>query len=170
MPFRRRLAAPLVTIKHIVQIANATVASGAVLNIELIQGVAQSAVTNVGDVVEGSLVKAIHIESWLHSLQSAGASCQQNFIIEKVIGGQTPATAAQLLSGMNGYPNKKNIFFMSQGNMGDLNQMSMPVHNGWLLIPKGKQRFGLGDQLFISFTATGASISICTAAIFKEWK
>ncbi len=165
----RRMLALLVTIKHMVQQTNATVASGAILNIELCQAVAQTAVTNAQDVVEGSVVKAIYVEAWLHSLQSAGASCQQNFIIEKVPSGATAATAAQLVSLM-GYANKKNILYTSQGNLGDLNQISVPVHKGWISIPRGKQRFGLGDRLFISFTPTGASVSICAIAIFKEWK
>ncbi len=165
----RRMLAPLVTIKHIVQNTNATVASGAVLYLELVQAVAQTAVTNQADVVEGSLVKAIYIEQWLHSIQAAGASTQQNFIIEKVPAGATPATASNLLN-MMAYLNKKNVFFSSQGNMGDLNQMSIPIHRGWLSIPKGKQRFGLGDRLMVSFTATGSSISICGMSIFKEWK
>jgi len=165
----RRMLAPLVTIKHIVQRTNVTVATATVNNFEVAQAVAQTAVANSGDVVEGSVIKSVYIEIWLHSLQSAGASCQQNFIIEKVPSGQTPATAVQM-NNLMGYANKKNILYTSQGNLGDLNQMSMPVHRGWVKIPRGKQRFGLGDTLHVSFTPTGASVSICGFAIFKEWK
>ncbi len=170
MARHKRIVAPINTIKHYVQDTNTTISSGAVLNTVIVDAVSQAAAGGLtSDVLEGSIIKAVYVESWLHSQQSAGASVQQNYIIEKVPTGAAGATAAQLLN-LGAYDNKKNVLFSSQGNMGDLNQLSIPVFKGWILIPKGKQRFGLGDRLMTSFTPTGAGISMCQGFVYKEWK
>ncbi len=165
----RRMLAPLVTIKHMVNIENSTLAAGAATNIELVQSVAQTAVVNAGDVVEGSLVKQVYIEMWLKSNASAGTDVKFQLIIEKVIAGQTPITFTQMNNLMS-YPNKKNILYSTQGVLGDLTTQSLPITRQWHSIPKGKQRFGLGDQLILSVSATDAVLQRCGLIIFKEWK
>jgi len=67
------------------------------------------------------------------------------------------------------YPNKKNIFFASQGVIGDLTTQAIPVHRGWVKIPKGKQRFGLGDRFAMTVAATGAEIEFCGMSTYKEY-
>ncbi len=163
------MAAPLVTIKHIVQIDNAQIASGAAENIELVQSVGQTAVSNTGDVVEGSIVKTVYIEMWLKSFAAAGEDTKFQLIIEKVPAGATPATFTQM-NGLMGYLNKKNILYTTQGVLGDLTTQAIPIVRQWFMIPKGKQRFGLGDELVMSISATAAVIQRCGLAIFKEWK
>ncbi len=68
------------------------------------------------------------------------------------------------------YPNKKNILFYSQGVIGDLTTQSIPVVRNWFLIPKGKQRMGLGDKIVETLTATAAVIQNCGFSTYKEYK
>ncbi len=169
MPRHRRMLAPIVSIKHILNIENASIASAAKRSVQLIQGVAQTAVTAEGDVVEGSIVKAVYIELWFKSNSVAGTENKFQLVIEKVTGDQVPITFAQMNTLM-GYPNKKNVLHCAQGVTGDLSTNSIPIFRGWLKIPKGKQRFGLDDELFANISATGAAADTCGLCIFKEYK
>ncbi len=156
-------------IKHYVQAENAPVASAAVRTIEVVDAVGQSAVANTEDVVEGSLVKAVFLEYWIRSQATAGTDTKFQFCLEKVPAGQSSIT----FGGMNvvmAYLNKKNILFFSQGVLGDLTTQSVPVVRQWFKIPKGKQRFGLGDNLVVTISATGQSIDTCGFATYKEYK
>ncbi len=165
----RRMLAPLVTIKHMLNIENAQIAASAIRTIVIVKAVGQSAVSAVSDVVEGSLVKTCYIEQWLKSFASAGTDVKFQLVLEKVPAGATPITFTQLNNLMT-YPNKKNIFFTTQGVLGDLTTQSMPVLRDWYSIPKGKQRFGLDDELVVTIGATSAVLQSCGLAIFKEWK
>ncbi len=165
----RRMLAPLVTIKHMTNHENTTLNSGARINIELIQGVGQASVVNTTDVVEGSSIKTIYIEQWLKSNASAGTNTKFQLVLEKVMGAVAAITFTQMNNLMS-YPNKKNILYSTQGVIGDLTTSSIPIMRGWFSIPKGKQRFGLDDQLVLSISSTGAVIQRCGLSIFKEWK
>ncbi len=163
------MLAPIVAIKHYVQMDNTSTADGAVRNLQIIQGVAQTLVVNTADVVEGSIVKAVYLELWFKGNAVAGTEDKFQFLLEKVSQGQDPVTFAQMNSLM-GYPNKKNVFFYSQGVTGDLTTQGIPIVRGWFAIPKGKQRFGLEDELFMSVSTTGATANTCGFATFKEYK
>ncbi len=163
------MMAPLVTIKHMLNIENATIAAGAVRGVELAQAVAQTAVTNVGDVVEGSLIKAVYIEIWVKSNAAAGTDAKFQFALEKTMSNSSSITFVQMNNLMT-YPNKKNVLHVSQGVIGDLSTQSIPLVRQWFSIPKGKQRFGLDDKLVITISATSAIIQTCGLSIFKEWK
>ncbi len=165
----RRMLAPIVSIKHYVNQENASIADNAIRNMQMIQGVGQTAVVNTGDVVEGSIVKAVYIEMWFKGNAAAGTEDKFQLSIEKVPANQEPMTFAQMNTPM-GYPNKKNILFYSQGVTGDLTTGSIPIVRGWFKIPKGKQRFGLDDELFVNVTTTGATANTCGFAVFKEYK
>ncbi len=163
------MLAPINTIKHYVPMENAVISSAARRSIELVDAVAQSAVVNTEDVVEGSLVKAIFIESWIRSIADAGSDTKFQLLLEKVPAGATPVTFAQMNTLM-GYLNKKNVFFFSQGVIGDLTTQAIPVVRNWFKIPKGKQRFGLGDKMVLSISANGFNIDNCGFSTFKEYK
>ncbi len=165
----RRMLAPLVTIKHMVNIENAQVASGVAGPIEIIQAVAQTAVSGAGDVVEGSIVKQVYIELWVKSFAGAGEDTKFQLVIEKLPVNANPITFTEMNNLMS-YVNKKNILYTSQGVIGDLTTQSIPITRQWHSIPKGKQRFGLGDELVMTLSATAAVIQRCGLAIFKEWK
>ncbi len=165
----RRMLAPLITIKHYVNIENAQVTSGSVRQIELVQSVGQTAVANASDVVEGSIVKTVYIELWVKSFAPAGTDTKFQLVVEKVPAGATPITFTQMNNLMT-YPNKKNVFYVSQGVLGDLSTQSIPIVRQWFMIPKGKQRFGLDDEFIVSVSATAEILQTCGLAIFKEWK
>ncbi len=150
-------------------IENAQIVSGAVRQIELVQAVAQTAVTNVSDVVEGSLVKTCYIEQWIKSFAAAGEDTKFQLVLEKVPAGAATITFTQMNNLMT-YVNKKNILYTSQGVIGDLTTQSIPIMREWYSIPKGKQRFGLGDVLSLTISATAAVIQTCGLSIYKEWK
>ncbi len=167
MPHRRRAVAPINTIKHYVQSTNASIASGALKSIVFVDAVSATR-ANTFDVLEGAVIKAIFIEYWLRNNSATGTSAQFNMVIERVPSGLTSITAAQLIN-LQAYDNKKNILYATQGVAGDIETSSFPIFKSWLLIPKGKQRFGLGDRIVMSFTPTGAACNECGFATYKEY-
>ncbi len=165
----RRMVAPINAIKHYVQVENNQIATGAVRAFEIVSGVAQNAVAATDDVVEGSIVKAVFIEWWVKSFAGAGEDTKFQLVVEKVPTSSASATFAEM-NNLMPYANKKNILFFSQGVIGDLTTQSIPVVRNWFLIPKGKQRFGLGDRLVATLSATGATIQNCGFGTYKEYK
>ncbi len=166
------MVAPINSIKHYVQEAQSGLASGIVRNEVLVDAVTvASAGANSFDVEEGAIVKAVHLDFWVGNNGSAGIFTQWNSILEKVPSNQAAATAAQLLN-LGAYPNKKNILYSFQGNISAEvdGAATIPHARGWQLIPKGKQRFGLGDRLVLSMTSTGQASTICGMATYKEYK
>ncbi len=161
--------APLVTIKHMVNIENAQLTSATAGSIELVQAVAQTAVANTTDVVEGSIVKTVFLEMWIKSFAGAGEDTKFQLVLEKLTENSDPITFTEMNNLMS-YPNKKNILYTSQGIVGDLTTQSIPIVRQWFSIPKGKQRFGLGDELVVTISTTGAVLQRCGLCIFKEWK
>ncbi len=169
MIHRRRMLAPIVSIKHYVQFENAKVLTTAVRALDIVDAVPQQSVVNADDVVEGSIVKAVYLEVWLHSIATAGEDTKFQFVIEKVPSGAASITFAQMNNLMQ-YPNKKNILFTSQGVLGDKTTSSIPVVRNWFLIPKGKQRIGAGDKVTATISATAFDIDSCGFSTYKEYK
>jgi len=163
------MLAPIVSIKHYVNMENSPITGGTAQPRQIIQGVAQTGVVNFGDVVEGSVVKAVFIEIWYHSAATAGNDSKFQLVVEKVPAGVDSITFTQMNNLMT-YPNKKNVLFVSQGVTGDLTTQSIPIVRQWFKIPKGKQRFGLDDELFVTISATSANADVCGIAVFKEYK
>ncbi len=163
----RRMVAPINSIKHYVHRINNTIANGAIAVQNVVNAVAETRV-NAEDVLQGSIIKAVYIEEWLHSNLIDGASNQVIFIIEKIPSGGVNMTAAQALN-LGAYPNKKNILFASQGNLGDNTTNTVPFHRGWILMPKGKQRFGIGDRLVIDVAPVGGTVDQCGVHTYKEY-
>ncbi len=164
----RRMLAPINSVKHYVQKENATVASGAREGVVLIDATAAPATSATSDVKEGSIVKAAFIELWVKSNASAGTDTKFQFQLEKVPAGQVGISFTQM-NNLSAYDNKKNTLFYSQGVLGDLTTQAIPVVRQWFKIPKGKQRFGLGDRLIMNITATGAEINTCGFSTYKEY-
>ncbi len=166
------MVAPINSIKHYVPETNAQLAAGTIRNEVLVEGVTvATAGSNAFDVEEGATVKAVHLDFWVGSNGSTGTFMQFNSILEKVPAGQAGATASQLLN-LGTYPNKKNIFYSFQGNLSAAidGVATLPHARGWQLIPKGKQRFGLGDRLILSMAGVSQICNICGLATYKEYK
>ncbi len=156
------------TEKHLTQVSLATVAAGALTSIDLIDAVAVSDKNNPNEVEEGSIISAILNEYWITTDNEAAAgTCVA--IIEKVPA-NAPTVTTTNMGNLNNYVNKKNILKTFMGLTNPELGVSMPVLQGWIKIPKGKQRFGLGDVLRLTFFSQTGSLKICGFSIYKEQK
>ncbi len=163
----RRMLAPINTIKHYVQLENLVVTAGTARVDSLVDAV--NIISTPDDVIEGSIVKAVYIEVWIKSNISTGNDAKFQLVIEKLVANSTPITFTQM-NNLASYGNKKNILFVSQGVLGDQTTNSVAVVRNWFLIPKGKQRFGLGDNFSIAVSATTGDLNRCGFATYKEYK
>ncbi len=165
----RGMVAPINSIKHYVNVENTSVTAGTARPMKVVNAVAQQSVSATNDVVEGSIVKAIFLELWLRSQATSGNDTKFQFVFEKVPAGASPITFTQM-NNLMAYPNKKNVFFVSQGVLGDLTTQSIPVVRNWFKIPKGKQRMGIADELVMSVSATTFAVDTCGVSTYKEYK
>ncbi len=155
--------------KHISQLSQFTIAQSAVDSQVLI--IAQEAVSTTPSAIEvGAVIKAVWVELWLGNA-SATVVGSYTTILQKNPGGNAVATAANLTA-LHDFDNKKNILFTSQALVPPTDGGQVQVMKGWYKIPKGKQRFGLGDRLDLvtrNNNSTSVDINGCGLAIFKEY-
>jgi len=153
--------------KHYVQISRSTLATVTAISERLISAVESTVANLVDEVAEGAVVKAVYVELWL--LNSSNDGSEVVTITKTPQVAQGPSFTESVALGL--YPNKKNVLFTHQGlssNNGVGNPM--PVIRGWIKIPKSKQRFGLGDGLFIVIANPGPStLEYCGFATYKEY-
>ncbi len=155
--------------KHIVQISQATVAQGASVNTTITQAVEGTSSTPT-QIEEGAIVKACYVEFWV-SNDSASIVGSYTVALVKDPGGNAGMNSGQMAA-LHDYDNKKNILFTAQGLVSPNDGGQVPVLRDWYKIPKGKQRFGLGDVLRITVrnnNATAVDINFCGLAIYKEY-
>ncbi len=154
--------------KHYRPISLTTVAENSATSFSVV--IAKKDVADVSSEVRtGAVVKAVFVELWYMS--SGSQPTFQVSTIEKISSGGPLPTSTQM-SDLFTYPNKKNILLTSQGLIGDANSNPIPVFRQWVKIPKGKQRFGLGDQLTVTVAARGEAthdIEVCGMVIYKEY-
>ncbi len=162
------MVAPINSIKHYVHIENASTATGAIRANVIVSAVSAPAVGANLEVKEGALVKAIFLEYWVKSEAAANTDTKFQMMYEKVPSGQVSVTFAQM-NNLGTYQNKKNVLYFTQGVLGDTNTDSVAIHRSWFLIPKGKQRMGLGDRIVVSLTATGTAVQNCGFTTYKEY-
>ncbi len=168
----RRVLAPINTIKHYVHLPTGSIAAGAILNHVVVSGVTvATAGANAFDVEEGAVIKAVHIELWIINNGTETQTSQFEVIIEKLSTGNPLMSFAQS-SSLGAYPNKKNILYTTQGILGAaVSGSPLPILKFWVLIPKGKQRFGLGDRLVVNIASFGApTMQRCGLSTYKEYK
>jgi len=60
--------------------------------------------------------------------------------------------------------------YTTQGLTSEQNANAVPIIRQWFKIPKGKQRFGLGDQMVLNISAAQEGVENCGMFIFKEQK
>ncbi len=163
-----RMLAPINTVKHYVHFTNSTVASGAGRAMVHVDAAVAPATGTAADVKEGAIIKAVYVEQWIKSNATAGNDTQFMLLIEKVPINAAAIGAAQLLN-VGAYTNKKNVLYFTQGVIGDLTTQALPVHRGWVKIPKSKQRFGLSDRLVVTVGSVGTGIQSCGFSTYKEY-
>ncbi len=156
------------SIKHYVHFTNTAIASGAIRSNVIVDSQKAPASTNAQDVKEGSIVKAVYVEQWIKSSAAAGTDTQFAMVVEKVPINAASVSAAGILN-LGAYVNKKNILYTTQGVIGDLTTQGVPVHRGWIKIPKGKQRMGLSDRIVCTVAAVGDALQNCGISTYKEY-
>ncbi len=155
--------------KHIFQISQATVGQAAVVGTTIVDAAEATSTTPQG-VEEGAIVKACYVEYWV-SQDSASVVGSYTVVLSKLPSGLTGPTSAQMAA-LHDWDNKKNVLFTAQGLLTPNDGGQVPVLRGWYKIPKGKQRFGLGDALKVTIrnnNATAIDINFCGLAIYKEY-
>ncbi len=157
---------PIHSVKHYVQTSLTTVTGGTGLNIPLAHAVALQNVNLNTEVPEGAVVKAVFVEMWVRSTELTPGTVLVSLV--KTVGNTNMAFADAVA--LNDYDNKKNILYHTQGLTNENSTGAIPFVRQWFKVPKGKQRFGLGDKLSL-FIASQAIIDnvICGFAIYKEY-
>jgi len=152
------------SIKHYVQNSLSTVTAGGVDTVAFATAVeTPSAVQHVK---EGSIIKAVYIEQWVRAGSTTGSSGQA-IIYKKSSDASNPTTTE--IAALGDWDNKKNILYTTMGLFNDQDADAIAVYKGWLRIPKGKQRFGLGDTLNFSIFAPSIDLHLCGFATYKEY-
>ena len=160
---------PIITSeKHIVQLNRDTVQDLTLKKFNIVKVIAQDATATAPvDVRIGTEVRACYIQLWVSG--DINGQSAATIIVEKFVTNNADPTTVEMAL-LNEYSNKKNILFTFQGILGETNNTNpIPVLNGWYKIPKGKQRFGLGDGLRIMIQAKDAQLEVCGLAIFKAY-
>ncbi len=164
------MLAPINSIKHYIQFENSAGSDATRRSIPIVHAVLDSVgPSDTQDVTEGAIVKAVFIELWNKSNAPSGTEQKFQFAIEKVPAGAAPLSFTDM-NNLQAYQNKKNILYFTQGVIGDLTVQAIPVFRQWILLPKGKQRFGFDDDLTIALSTTGATNNSCGFATYKEYK
>ncbi len=160
------MLSPIHTRKHMVDLAPASVAAGAVVNSSVAIAVDAPVNTSAWEVEVGSVIKAIYLEVWMSGVTAnlGGSVC-----IYKRPAGAGAITAAEMTATMNTFDNKANIFEFHKGLMPTGGNL-VPMFRHWVKIPKGKQRMALGDIISVAFTGVGTTVNFCGLFIFKEYQ
>ena len=159
------MKSPINSTKHYFQISLATVANGVIANFQPIDAVEQTLANLSQEVRAGAVVKAVFIELWIRATAAEGAVLVSLY---KTEGGAGPMNFGNQTA-LHSYENKKNIFYHTQGLSNDNANAAIPFMRQWFKIPKGKQRFGLGDGLRISISAQVAGQTVCGFVTYKEY-
>ncbi len=165
----RRMLAPISSIKHYSQRSNATVATGAVLAHAIVDAKTKGSARSSPEICEeGCVIKAVFCEYWLCGTLT-NVTSQFTFIVYKLPSGQTAPDATDIGT-LSAWENKKNILFTSQGVLPEKeSSQSVPIIRQWVLIPKGKQRFGLNDKFQVAVFSVG-TLQLCGFATYKEYE
>ncbi len=138
---------PIQSTKRITQYSLFTVPADGVVTAKIVKAVSTFTGTN-SECPVGAVVKAVYVEFWI-----MGEGAQPTFavsFVEKSVN-DTPKPDIADVRLLDEYTNKKNIFYTTQGLIGDSNTNPIPIMRQWIKIPKGKQRMGLGDEIRVVF-------------------
>ncbi len=153
------------TEKHIVQVSLGTVASGAITNYVFATAVAVPT-SALGDIREGCIIKAIWLEMWISSDDAGQGTAIVT--VEKVDGATATLMTTAESAALGSYDNKKNVLHTQMGLVPSNVDYPMASLKGWFKIPKGKQRFGLGERLVVNIHGQSNGLNVCGTGIYKE--
>jgi len=151
--------------KHLIQRSLFAVGSGLLTVVDIVIALQTPVSTVATNVREGSAVKAVYCEMWVSSDDASSGTCIAT--LERRPGGVNAMLASESAS-LDAYDNKKNILYTFQGLTPNNTQYPMAIIKGWIKIPKGKQRFGIGDKLVLNIHGQSNGISACGFFIYKE--
>jgi len=154
------------SIKHYVQFSLTTVVAGTPQQILLVSAVARDANDSVFEVDEGSIVKAIYLEIWLRA-GSTTPSSGQMVVFKQPADSSNPSAAD--MAALGDWDNKKNVFYTTMGLYNDQDADAIAAFKGWIKIPKGKQRMGLGDAIRVAVFAPTIDLHSCGFSTYKEY-
>ncbi len=152
--------------KHYVQVSIQTATAGVVKNNSAVVAVPVADKNLTHEVEEGSIIKAVYVEMWIRAGSTTGSSGQ--FIIYKKSSDTSDPTTTEMAA-LGDWDNKKNILYTTMGLVNDQDADAMIAYRGWLRIPKGKQRFGLGDSLKTAYFAPTVDVQMCGFFTYKEY-
>ncbi len=162
------MARPIInSIKHLVQYPIDPITTVTTKSILLVQAVERTVANQAKEVASGAIVKAVYVELWLQNKSDDG---EQIVTVAKCTENQLGPTYAEM-SALFTYVNKKNILFTHQGlSASDNGSGPYAPLRMWIKIPRGKQRFGLGDTLVLSIAnVSSTNLNSCGIAIYKEY-
>ena len=154
------------SVKHYVQYSIQTIVAGAVADLTIANAVSIDAVNTVSEVAEGNSIKAIYVEIWGRA-GSTTPSSGQMIIYKKQSDSSNPTNTE--MAALGDWDNKRNILYTTMGLFNDQDADAIMLHKGWVKIPKGKQRMGLGDALKISIFVPTIDLQICGFTTYKEY-
>jgi len=167
MRHNRKLAAVTInTQKHILQIGPQSVALGAILNQGIAVAQRAADADAVNDVRVGSIIKAVYVELWCTSDDATQSSLI--LTLEKLPNAADPMTVGDAAA-LDVYHNKNNVFYTTQGLIGQQANNGIPFMRGWFKIPKGKQRMSEDSRLNLNVSAVLDGVRICGVVIYKEY-
>ena len=149
--------------KHIVQRSLFAVAAGAINNFSICNTVAVP--TGPTQIREGAIISAVYVEMWITSDDAAAGTAVVT--LEKISSAGTVMSTTNA-GALNDYLNKKQVLHVQMGLTGSNVQYPMATIRGWFKIPKGKQRFSLGDTLNMNIFAQSNGVAACGFMIYKE--
>ncbi len=149
-----------------VQIAIQTGMEGTIQNIKLAHAKQDFDASVSTEFQVGAHVKAIFVEIWL--LKGGQQPGSVIVTVEKTVSGINTMTFTQAAT-LHTYLNKNNILYTTQGVVGDANTNPVPFYRGWIRIPKGKQRFAVGDQLYLNVSSVTEDTTMCGLCIYKSY-
>ncbi len=164
------MKAPINSIKHLINRSTIAIATGVLRNDIVADAVVAPAAAANTNVIQGCMIKAAYIEMWYVGAGTTGNIAAFTLTIEKLTGGQ-PLMTFTNSQNLSSYLNKKNILYTTQAiNSSKIDGANpVPMIRGWIKIPKGKQRFGLGDRLVVNTASVGPG-EVCGMFIFKEYR
>jgi len=151
--------------KHYVQVSLATISGGTSVVTNLVVAVDIVTTSNV-EVLTGSTIKAVFVEMWIRSTELSPGTVLVSLV--KCQDGQSITFSDHI--NLNDYNNKKNVFYHTQGLTNENSADAIPFIRQWFKIPKGKQRFGLGDTLRLIVSSQAIIDNVqCGFATYKEY-
>lgn len=158
---------PIQSVKHIINVTPSTVGLATLAQLQLALGTLVGDVDASSEVPVGAKIAAVYLELWVTSDDAAQGSVTVN--LEKTSNQMTAMTYANSIA-LDSYLNKKNVFYVTQGLTPPNVQSGIPFVRQWVKIPKGKQRFGLGDKLALNVSGISNGAVYCGVIIYKYYQ